>query len=123
MSYEIEFEDRDGYLFVGVTGENSRDTVLAYTREMLRHCMASGQNRVLIHERLEGPRLSMIELFGMLDEGSRQLLGKFRAIAFVDEAMGETADFAENVAVNRGMPMAVFDSVEKAEAWLAEKKR
>lgn len=119
MSYEIEYEERDGYLFVRVTGENSRETVAAYCRDMLRHCALSGHDRVLIHECLEGPRLSIIELFGLLDEGSREMLGKFQAIAFVDEAMGETTEFAENVAVNRGMPIALFDSVTKAEAWLA----
>ena len=119
MSWEIEFEECEDYLFVRVTGENSRDTVFAYTQDMLHRCEETGHNRVLIHERLSGPRLSIVELFGLLEEGSRRAMGKLQAIAFVDEDMGATAEFAENVAVNRGMPMATFDNVDAAKAWLA----
>ena len=123
MSWEIEFEERDTYLFVRVTGENSPEAVLNYTEAMLRHCQETGYNRVLIHERLRGPRLSIVELFGLLAEGSRRAMGKLQAIAYVDEDMGATAEFAENVAVNRGMPMATFDNVDAAKAWLAETTR
>lgn len=119
MTYQLEFEERANYLYVRVTGKNSRDTVLAYTQEMLRHCEAAGRKHVLINECLEGPRLSIVELFGLLDEGSQRAMGRFRAIAFVDEQMGDTADFAENVAVNRGMPIAFFDNMAAAEVWLA----
>ena len=123
MPWDIEFEDRADYLFVHVTGDNSRETILQYTQAMLRHCEESGHKRVLILERLNGPRLSVVELFTLLDEGSRRALGKFLAIAFVDEQMGDTADFAENVAVNRGMPIAIFDNLDAAEAWLLENAR
>lgn len=118
MTWEIEFEEREGYLFVRVAGENSRDNVLAYTGAMLRYCEEHGHSLVLIHECLDGPRLSIVELFGLMEEGSRRALGKFRAIAFVDERMGDTAQFAEDVAVNRGMPIGMFDNLDSAEAWL-----
>ena len=45
-------------------------------------------------------------------------LGIFQAIVFVDSLMGEMAKFAETVAVNRGMPVKAFTSVDAAEQWL-----
>ena len=122
MTWEIEFEDRGDYLLVRVTGENSRDTVMGYNAALMRHCEQSGHSRVLIHEQLDGPRLSVVELFVMLEEGSRSMRGKFQAIALVDEQMGDTAGFAEDVGVNRGLPMAMFDTMGAAEAWLAGRK-
>ena len=118
MSWSIDFEEDDGFLVVRVTGENSREAVMGYAQEMLRYCEEHGHRRVLVEERLEGPRLSMIELFGLLDEGSRRMIGRFKAIAFVDEKMSDTKEFAEDVAVNRGIPIAVFDDKSAAEAWL-----
>lgn len=56
----------------------------------------------------------------MVAEGSMKAIGKFDAIAYVDEKMGQMADFAETVAVNRGMPVAMFDNLGDAEAWLCE---
>jgi len=121
MSYQIEFEERSAYLFARVTGEDSSDTVLRYMEDILRECEKTGCPRVLIHECLEGPRLSFLELFDLLSEGSRRAIGKFRAVALVDEKMGDTAEFAEDVAVNRGLPMRVFDDVETASQWISEK--
>ena len=69
---------------------------------------------------LEGPRLDVMEVFSLVSEGSMKALGKFDAIAYVDEQMGSMAEFAETVAVNRGMPIAVFDTVEEAKEWLSQ---
>lgn len=42
-----------------------------------------------------------------------------QALAFVDvNAQGELMRFAEDVAVNRGMPVRVFPTIAAAEAWL-----
>jgi hypothetical protein len=39
----------------------------------------------------------------------------FEALAYVDPLMGDRADFAEAVAINRGMPIAMFSAVEDAQ--------
>jgi hypothetical protein len=39
-------------------------------------------------------------------------------MAYVDERMGDMANFAETVAVNRGMPVRMFTNVPDAENWL-----
>lgn len=50
-------------------------------------------------------------------------LERFEAIAFVDlNAQGDLMQFAETVAVNRGLPVNVFPTVAEAEAWLASRE-
>jgi hypothetical protein len=122
MAYEIEFERRDTYIHVRVTGDNSRETVTQYMEEVQAECTRQDCFRILIEEHLEGPRLATMDIFALISEGSTNVLGVFEAIAYVDEQMGDMGEFAETVAVNRGIPVAVFNSVPNAEAWLVLQK-
>lgn len=122
MSYKISFSDRPGYIHALVTGENSRDSVVNYMEEVLRECKDKDCFRVLIEERLEGPRLQTMDVFTISSEGSMKVLGIFEAIAYVDEKMGEMRDFVETVAVNRGLPIATFSTIDEAESWLGQQQ-
>ncbi len=122
MSYEILIEKKSDYLHVTVTGENSKENVLAYMAEMREACLKLDCSRVLIEERLEGPRLDVMEVFMIASEGSKEALGEFDAMAYVDVYAGDLLGFSETVAVNRGMPVAVFGTVEDAEQWLRQQK-
>jgi hypothetical protein len=74
---------------------------------------------VLIEERLEGPRLGMMDVFQIAAEGSSRAQGKFEAIAYVDvNAAHDLMKFAETVAANRALPVRVFSSLSEAEKWL-----
>ena len=54
-----------------------------------------------------------------MSRGSARYVGLATAIAYVDvNAVGDTMQFAEDVAVNRAMPVKVFRSVDEAERWL-----
>lgn len=119
MDYRVSFERHPTFIHATVTGTNSREAVIGYLGEILEECRRQKCFRVLIEERLEGPRLSTMEVFTIASEGAMRALGVFEAIAYVDERMGEMADFAETVAVNRGMPVRAFPSVAEAETWLA----
>jgi hypothetical protein len=60
-------------------------------------------------------------VFQIASEGSNRARGVFKAIAYVDmSAKGDLMKFAENVAVNRGLPVRVFSSVRDAEKWLLD---
>ena len=120
MSYQVNFEKFPNYIGATVTGTNSRAAVSQYMEEILAECARRDCFRVLINEMLEGPRLDVMEVFSLVSEGSMKALGRFDAIAYVDEQMGSMADFAETVAINRGMPIAVFDTVEEAREWLSQ---
>ncbi len=124
MTYELTIVQKPRYLHAIVTGRNSRENVAGYLQEVRRECAARGCFRVLIEERLEGPRLGTVDVYEIVSEGSSKARGTLTAIAFVDvNAEGDSMRFAEDVAVNRVLPVAVFSTVAEAERWLQETYR
>jgi hypothetical protein len=56
-----------------------------------------------------------MEVFRIAAQGSNRASGLFTAIAYVDvNAEGDLMKFAETVALNRSLPLAVFSSVTEA---------
>jgi hypothetical protein len=119
MTYELTIHEKPTYLHVIVTGWNSKENVKQYLEEAIRACINRGYFRVLIEERLDGPRLGTQDVFEIAAEGSDKARGLLKAIAYVDiNAEGDLMRFAETVAVNRALPVVVFSSVAEAEIWL-----
>ena len=119
MAYQLKIEQKPGYLHFTVTGRNSPDTVTSYMQQVIQEVAARRCPRVLIEENLDGPRLGTMEVFTMVTAGSKRYHGVLEALAFVDlNAEGGVMRFAEDVAVNRGIPVRVFGNVEGAEKWL-----
>jgi hypothetical protein len=117
-------DQKPGYLHAVVTGWNSRENVVRYIEELIRECTVRNFFRVLIEERLEGPRLETLDVYEMVSEGSSRFRGMLEAMAYVNvNAQGDLMQFAENVAVNREFPVAVFSTVADAEKWLLRKDR
>lgn len=124
MSYTLTLHEKPSYLHAIVTGYNSMENVARYLEELRHECMARGCFRVLIEERLEGPRLGTIDVFRIAADGSMRALGLFQAIAYVDvNADSNLMQFAETVAINRGIPVMLFSSVAEAERWLLDRDR
>lgn len=120
MPYRITFDQKPGYLHAVVVGRNTRENVVRYLEEIRSRCVACGCFRVLIEERLEGPRLGLTDVFAIASREGRSV-EKLPTIAYVDvNAVGTSMDFAENVAVNRGINVRVFASVIDAEKWLLD---
>ena len=121
MAYQVQTDQKPTYLHFTVTGDNSRESVAGYMEQVLRECTARQCFRVLIEERLEGSRLGTLQIFSLVAQGSERLRGVLKAMAYVDvNAQGDLMRFAENVAVNRAIPVRVFPSVAAAERWLQE---
>lgn len=119
MPYELVVTRKPTYLHAVVTGRNSVESVEGYLADIRRECTLRGCHRVLIEERLEGPRLDVKDVFRIAAGGSTRAVGMFEAIAYVDaNAHGDLMKFAETVAVNRSLPVKVFASVADAETWL-----
>lgn len=92
---------------------------MRYLADIHRECTNHACFRVLIEERLEGPRLGSLDVFDIASEGKDHVAGKLPIIAYVDvNAAGTLMKFAEDVAVNRGIYVRVFPSVADAEKWL-----
>lgn len=118
-SYRLTVEQKSGYLHAVATGENSKENVSAYLAELRDECIARGCYRVLIEERLVGPRLRTLDVFEVIFKGSAQARGLYTAIAYVDvNAEGDLMKFAQTAAVNRGIPVSLFSTVAEAENWI-----
>jgi hypothetical protein len=119
MTYKLKIEQKPVYLHATVTGQNSKDNVGAYLSELRGECIARGCFRVLIEERLEGPRLRTLDVFEVVFKGSQQAIGLFTAIAFVDvNTDGDLMKFAQTAATNRDLPVSLFSTIAEAEDWL-----
>ena len=121
MSYALSVLERPRYLHFVVTGINSRETVERYLAEVGRECAARGCKHILIEERLEGPRLDTTDVYMIASGEAAAAARALAAIAYVDvNAEGRLMQFAEDVAVNRAVPVKVFASLAQAERWLGE---
>ena len=121
MGYALTVLERPGYLHFVVTGINSREAVQQYLTEIGRTCAARGCKHILIEERLDGPRLDTTDVFMIASGQSADARRTLEAIAYVDvNAEGRLMQFAEDVAVNRAVPVKVFTTVAEAERWLGE---
>jgi hypothetical protein len=121
MSYNVTIAREAPFLHAVVTGLNTRDNVARYLADIMKECAARRSTRLLIEERLEGPRMDTMDVFQLTADGSSRAVGHFDRIAYVDvNAEGDLMKFAETVAVNRGLPVRVFSSLGDAEQWLQE---
>jgi hypothetical protein len=120
VTYELTIEAKPGYLHVIVRGDNTRENVVRYMEEVVRECTLRQCFRVLVEERLDGPRLGTLDVFELVSTGATRFLRTLTAMAFVDVNARdqEMMQFAENVAVNRAFPVRVFPTVVAAERWL-----
>src|SRR5690349_1916431 len=84
MTYSLTFEQKPSHLHAIVTGVNSRENVLGYLEAIRQECIARNSSRLLIEERLEGPRLDTLDVFEIVVDRSRRGVGPLRAIAYVD---------------------------------------
>ena len=119
MNYTLTIARKRGFLHAIVIGQNTKETVRGYLQEVRRECLVQNCLSVLIEERLEGPRLGALDVFDIAAQGSQQAVGKLKAIAYVDvNAEGNLMQFAGDVAVNRGLHVAVFPTIAAAEDWM-----
>ena len=121
MSYTLNIIEQPGYLHFQVSGTNSLATVRGYLEEIHAACVTRRCPAILIEENLSGPGLSIGEVFHVASTGSEATAQVIDTIAYVDtnpEHSFQRMQFAETVAVTRGINIHVFESVAAAEAWL-----
>jgi len=70
MTYKLTISQKPGYLHAVVTGPNTRENVARYLEELRTECGARGCFRVLVEERLQGPRLEAREVFEIASQGA-----------------------------------------------------
>jgi len=126
MSYSLQFEPRSTYVYITVTGENSVDSKNGYLAEVHAWCLQHKYPNVLIVENLSGPGLGTYNIFELVSRkstGASQVLGRLAYVDINPEHDPKAMEFAEDVAVNRGIPVRIFATVREAEMWLESQAR
>jgi hypothetical protein len=121
MSHTIVARKKEGYLHLDITGINSAETVHAYLMEVRTLCEEHKCTRVLIEEHLTGPGLPIMKIFEIVTRASGHILPVVQDVAYVDtnpEHERSRMQFAEDVAINRGVNIKLCSTVPEAEQFL-----
>src|SRR5690349_16215953 len=119
MPYTLTIDPKGSYLHAVVRGPNDRATVLAYFAEVREACTKRDCYRVLVEERLEGPRFPPEVLLPLMAEVAGSAGATFGALAYVDVmAVTDAVLRLASQVVQPGARVRVFDTVAEAEAWL-----
>lgn len=122
MHHRLTVESKGSYLHAVVRGTNDRATVIAYFGEVREACVKRDCYRVLVEERLEGPRFPPEVLLPLMAEVAGSAGATFEALAYVDVmAVTDTVLRLASQVVQPGARVGVFDTVAEAEAWLQAK--
>ena len=116
---DIRFEDRNDYLYAFFTGKrDGLADAIRFWRRAIEECNKRNYGKLLIEQDFPKP-LSMDDAFCLADAIAKMPVGKIK-IAFADRdyTQNVTNQFAETVAVNRGVFGRVFTNLHEAETWL-----
>lgn len=123
MAHTLSITSKGSYLHAVVRGENGRETVLAYFEEIRTHCRTRDCYRVLVEERLEGPRLPPAEVLPLMAEVAATSGATFEMLAYVDvNAASDTIARLAGQVVQPGAAVGVFATVAEAEQWLGARE-
>ena len=120
-AFKATFEDGPTYLHARLEGTRSTQNMIRFLREVHAACLERDRSVVLLEMRLEGPSLDMGAIFSVITQGSPKG-GALRKIAYLEAGVHDPgrAQFAETVAINRGVNVRLFSDPEAARQWLAE---
>ena len=123
MSLEISIQEFPEYIRVEVSGVRTsgkeKDDAIMLWRRVVEACRESGLARILVISNVTGriPTLEAYEVAGHPEEFGWNREYKLALVDLDDESRQDNL-FAENVAVNRGFHVKVFDNEKEAEIWL-----
>jgi len=122
MSYSITYLNKPNYLHAVVIGEVTKENVVGYLGEVVNKCIDNNIKRLLIEQKLDGPRLETDDVYQIVSELSTRVEELFEAVAFVDIKADNVLNskFAETIANSRNIPVKVFFNGKDAEKWLID---
>jgi hypothetical protein len=122
--YRLEIEEHPAYLRATVTGAHTAPNALRFLTEAMAAIAKSGHTALLLEFNLTGPSLDSSSIYDVVAQRTA-LAAKLRKIAYVDKTThGRDAakmQFAETVALNRGVNVRLFHELEDADRWLSER--
>jgi hypothetical protein len=121
MSYQMDVENKDRYLHVRISGDNTPENVLAYLRDIYDACASAGVPNVFIEENLQGPALDPADVYRVILESSARTAPVIKRIAYVDlnpQHPQSNIKLGEVVARDQGVNVMAFSTVLEAIEWL-----
>lgn len=120
MSFTLDIQKEDDYIHVTASGERNFENIKQIVAEIVKAGLKHKQNRAIIDiSKLKG-RLEMVESYDLATKVLSQFRGQWlqrAAVVDLPEAR-ERYQFFENVAVNRGYYIRIFNDSHTAEKWL-----
>ena len=121
MAYQLTIEERPTYVYARVDGDLTPANALRFLEDAHAACVKSGRDSLLMDMQLHGPSLPTTAIYEVISQRAADG-SKLRKIAYVPYDGGDPsmAQFAETVAINRGVNVRIFESVAAAEGWFSE---
>ena len=120
MTYHLTIEEKPSYLHARVTGTHNAENLRRFLVEVHEESARRNCTAVLLEMNLSGPSLDTGSIFDVVSERSADGM-MFKRIAYVDaspERDLRKMEFAETVAINRGVRVRHFRNVQDAERWM-----
>ena len=120
MALSLQVTPKLGYLHIVVTGELTRDNVVAYVERVRVECIERKCPYVVLEDRLAGPRLKLRDVVSLSFYFRKWPMDV--TVAYVFHSAGFiAARLAEAISVLRGFHIGAFATVEEAEQWLLKR--
>lgn len=120
MPYQLTIVEHSDYVHAIATGTHSAQNVLRFLAEAYEACVKRGHTSVLVEVNFTGPSLDVTSIYRVISQRVAEAT-KLARVAYVDSS-GRDAnrkEFAESVALNRGVNVRLFSDLEAARRWLA----
>ncbi len=119
--YHLVPQEQPGYVHATVTGTHSAKNALRFLTESFEACSRSGCDALLVEFNLSGPSIGTSSIFDVVSKRTKEAT-RMRKIAYVDSSERdlEKKQFAETVALNRGVNVRLFADMAAAQRWLSE---
>lgn len=117
--YRLTIEKHPTYLRAKGEGPRTAENVLRYFRETHDACVSTGILDVLMEMSFTGAGFDFSTIFAVISERAPHGL-KLGRIAYVESSPEQAprAEFAETMAVNRGVRVKLFPDLDAARKWL-----
>jgi hypothetical protein len=123
MAYQVEYQEKIGYLYAHVQGKRTQNSVIELIKDVSERAIELHQKRVLVDVRDFEGWLQIMESKYVVTSEFPKLRGKgLRKAAILDREPLEPNRwfFFETVAQNRGFDLRIFNDQKSALNWLLE---
>jgi len=119
MAYNFSVEQKPAYVHAKVTGDLTRANARQYLVDAYRACIDRNVSSLLLEMAFTG-ELSLADVCSVINERSPDgsTLERIAYVSTNPDLPRDVAEFAELVALNRGVNVRLFGTLAEAERWL-----